>query len=98
MSVSDILGIVGGFVGIVGMIVTVGNFLSGKFKKAAGDAEWRGGVNVMLSDIKTGVSGITCDVAKIKDTLGDHGERIKAVEDSAKSAHHRIDELSGRNL
>lgn len=77
--------VVGGFVGLAG-------WLSGRDRRIARDAEWRGEVNSKLDTIM----GIKTDVASLGATAADHAERIRAVESSAAQAHHRIDEINGR--
>ena len=77
--------VIGGFVGLAG-------WLSGRDRRIAQDAEWRGEVNAKLDTIM----GIKTDVASLGATVADHGERIKAVESSAAQAHHRIDEINDR--
>jgi outer membrane murein-binding lipoprotein Lpp len=76
-------------VAIVGGIVGIAGWLAGRDKRVAQDAEWRGQVNAKLDVIV----GIKSDVADLAEKIGDHAERIKAVEASAKQAHFRIDEI-----
>ena len=64
-------------------------------KKIMNDGEWKGTVNTKLDDIKSSVSGTSLELAKINASLSEHGERLTAVESSAKQAHHRIDEIIG---
>lgn len=87
LEVSIIVALVGCFVGLAG-------WLTGRDKKIFGDGEWKGSVNTKLDDIKTSVSGSAAELAKINQAISAHGERLTAVESSAKQAHHRIDEIS----
>lgn len=74
---------VAAFTGIVG-------WLLGRDKRIAKDAEWRGQVTAKLDMLV----GIQSTMARIDAEVGSHGERISAVESSAKQAHHRIDEIN----
>lgn len=89
-SVGAVLGIIGT---VIGCFVGLAGFLTGRDKKIAGDAEWRGMVNAKLDNINTGVLGVCSDIKAIQATLAEHGQRLSSVEASAKQAHHRIDEL-----
>ena len=50
-------------------------------------------VIVKLENIGAGISEIKSDMRNVKDEVRDLRDRIIKVEDSAKSAHRRIDEL-----
>lgn len=86
---------VGVLIAIVGCFVGLAGWLAGRDKKISNDAEWKGMVNTKLDDIKNSVSGTSAELTKINAALSAHGERIKAVEESAASAHKRIDEIVG---
>ena len=80
VELSAILALLGGFVGLAG-------WLSGRDKRLTSDAEWKGTVNAKL-DI---VVNMTHNMERLENTVHEHGERLSAVESSAKQAHHRID-------
>ncbi|MBE6721903.1 MAG: hypothetical protein E7572_05385 [Ruminococcaceae bacterium] len=84
---------IGLLIAVVGCFVGLAGWLSGRDKKLTNDGEWKGTVNTKLDDIKSSVSGTTAELVKINATLNEHGERLTAVESSAKQAHHRLDEL-----
>ena len=84
---------IGMLIAVIGCFVGLAGWLSGRDKKILNDGEWKGTVNTKLDDIKTSVSGSNTELAKISETLKAHGERLTAVESSAKQAHHRIDEI-----
>ena len=86
---------IGLLIAVIGCFVGLAGWLSGRDKKILNDGEWKGTVNTKLDDIKTSVSGSNAELAKISETLKTHGERLTAVESSAKQAHHRIDEIVG---
>ena len=80
-------------IAVIGCFVGLAGWLSGRDKKILNDGEWKGTVNTKLDDIKSSVSGTNTELAKINTALTEHGERLTAVESSAKQAHHRIDEI-----
>jgi hypothetical protein len=48
-------------------------------------------MDAKLDAIASGVDDIRVDMRTMRDRLQDFGERLTAVEQSAKSAHHRLD-------
>ena len=86
---------IGLLIAVIGCFVGLAGWLSGRDKKIQNDGEWKGTVNTKLDDIKSSVSGTSAELAKINTALTEHGERLTAVESSAKQAHHRIDEIVG---
>lgn len=50
-------------------------------------------VIVKLENISAGISDIKSDMRNVKDEVKDMRDRLIKVEESTKSAHHRIDEL-----
>ena len=53
-------------------------------------------VEVQLEYIAKNVNEILCDMDEIKSDMKEHRDRILIVEQTAKQAHLRIDELTGR--
>ena len=84
---------IGTLIAVIGCFVGLAGWLSGRDKKIVADGEWKGTVNTKLDDIKSSVSGTSKELEKINSALSAHGERLTAVESSAKQAHHRIDEI-----
>ncbi len=82
IEITVLVAVIGCLAAVLGVIIT-------RDKRIAEDGEWRGSVSAKLDTI----IGIRRDVDDIKDIQHDHAERISAVEQSAKSAHHRIDEM-----
>lgn len=82
---------IGTMIGVIGSCVGLAGWLTGRDKRVANDAQWRGSVDAKLDLIV----GIKSDVAGLTTTVNQHGERITAVEESAASAHKRIDEIIG---
>ena len=52
-------------------------------------------VIVKLETIGEGVNEIKADMRNIKNDIYEIRERLTKVEESAKSAHHRVDEMKG---
>lgn len=88
IEISVLIAIVGCFVGLAG-------WLTGRDKKIAGDAEWRGSVNAKLDTIHNDIGGVSAEIKSLRSMATEHEGRLCAVESSTKSAHHRIDRLEG---
>lgn len=54
-------------------------------------------MDAKLDAIASGVDDIRVDMRTMRDRLQDFGERLTAVEQSAKSAHHRLDLIERGN-
>lgn len=77
-------------IAIIGCFIGLAGWLSGRDKKIASDSEWKGRVDAKL-DLAI---GIRQEVEDVKEVQKEHGERIAAVEQSTKSAHHRLDNIT----
>lgn len=86
VEISLLIAIVGCFIGLAG-------WLSGRDKKIANDGEWRGTVNSKLDTIHSDIGTVGGDVKCLQTVVNGHGERLTAVEESAKQAHKRLDEI-----
>lgn len=75
------LAVLGGFLGLAG-------WLSGREKRVSQEAQWRGEVNAKL-DVIVGVKN---SLEGLQDNVKAHEGRLSAIENSVKSAHHRLDE------
>lgn len=84
------------FVAIIGCFIGLAGWLAGRDKKISNDAEWKGTVNAKLDAIRSDVGEVGTDVKCLQSTLTEHGERLTAVESSAKQAHHRIDGIEAK--
>lgn len=80
---------IGTLVAIIGCFVGLGGWMAGRDKHIAQDAEWRGKVDAKLDILVSMQSSLT----SLTTTVSQHGERIKAVEESTASAHRRINEI-----
>ncbi len=61
-------------------------------EKAARDAK----INIKLDDISSDVKDIKYDISATNKKVEEIDKRVVVVEQAAKSAHHRIDRLEGR--
>ena len=84
---------IGILIAVVGCFVGLGGWLAGRDKKIANDAEWRGSVNAKLDAIRIDIGGVGAEIKCLQTSISEHGERLRAVEESTKSAHRRIDEF-----
>ena len=78
-------------IAIIGCFVGLGGWLKGRDGKIATDAEWKGTVNAKLDVIV----GIGQNVKEIDIKVNAHDSRITALEQSTKSAHHRLNKIEG---
>ena len=83
LEIGLVLSVLGGLLGVL-------SFVQSRDKSVEKDAAWRGGVDAKLHMIL----GMQKDLEGIKASLKDHEGRLSAVESSAKSAHHRLDEYA----
>lgn len=75
-------------ISIIGCFVGLGGWLSSHEKKIGEDSEWRG----IISGKLDAMLGIGQRVDKLEDKIDEHSRDIAVVAQSAKSAHHRLDE------
>lgn len=73
----------------------ISNLKRNNRKDTAEDAAQLTTVIVKLENIGDGVSEIKADMKNVKGEVQELRERLVAVEQSTKSAHHRIDGLAG---
>lgn len=84
-------------IALLGFLASV--YYSGKAGKKADmedavkRAEANTKISVKLDGIASDVRETAKNVDRLREDLAEHGSRITAVEQSVKSAHHRIDEL-----
>ncbi|MDF2591980.1 MAG: hypothetical protein K0S75_1446 [Clostridia bacterium] len=74
---------------IIGAIVNISGMVGKRESRAAADAR----MEVKLDNIYNKVDNIERRQTSFETTLQQHETRIIKVEESTKSAHHRIDEL-----
>lgn len=86
----DVLSLIMGAVGIIGAIVGITGWLSGRDKKVSADGEWRGIVNTKLDTIGTAIISVSGDIKCVQNTLDDHGKILANHETRLTNAEQRI--------
>lgn len=84
---------VGNVISLLSLLVAVVVLVKNSRKDTKGDAKREAITEAKLDGISNGVTEIRVDLRSMREELRDHGQRIAAVEGSAKSAHHRLDDL-----
>ena len=77
------------------LISLVGLMLSGR-RETRNDAASSAIIQAKLDSLITGVDDIRVEMRTMRETLGDHGERLARVEARAASNTHRLDALDKR--
>lgn len=77
------------------LISLIGLLLTGR-KDTRSDAAVNAIIQTKLDSLITGVDDIRVEMRTMRDTIGDHGERLARVEARAQSNTHRIDVLEGK--
>lgn len=83
----------GNWISLFALLVSLYVVLTNGKKDTRGNAEREARTEAKLDNISSGVTEIRVELRSMRDELKDHGQRLVAVEASAKSAHHRMDEL-----
>lgn len=77
------------------LISLVGLFLSSR-KETRSDAAANAIIQTKLDSVINGVDDIRVEMRTMRETIGDHGERLARVEARASSNTHRLDALEGK--
>lgn len=77
------------------LISFIGLLLNGR-KDTRSDAAANAIIQTKLDGIITGVDDIRVEMRTMRETIGDHGERLARLEARAASNTHRIDALEGK--
>lgn len=92
---------IGTLLALIGCFVTLATWLASRDKRAekkaekeAQEAKWQGNVSGKLDAIQNSVTGVNQLVARLDDRVDELTGRMVRVEESTKSAHHRLDEMS----
>jgi uncharacterized membrane protein len=85
----------GTIISLLAMLISAISLLIKSHKDSRTDASQEAAstarMDAKLDAIASGVDDIRVDMRTMRDRLQDFGERLTAVEQSAKSAHHRLD-------
>lgn len=93
MTTSVIIAIIGSILTVFSVGIAFLTFWFTRRKDSLDVGEWKGELKSDLNHIKNGVDELRHDTKDIKDDVQTLRERVVLVENSVKSAHHRIDEL-----
>ena len=87
--------ILGAVSSIFGMVITYLTFMHGRDKSIRQSAEENAKVSMKLDHISRGVDDIRVDLKSNEKQINYVAERVTRVEESARSAHKRLDKLEG---
>lgn len=100
METSTIISLIGLFVSVISVSAVI--YFNSKNSKHTDEKEIRERieeqtrVNLKLDEINRNTTDIKYDVSAVKKDVQSQGERLIKVEESVKSAHHRLDGLENR--
>lgn len=77
---------------VIGCFVGLGGWLSGRDNRIESDSKWKGTIDAKLDVIL----GIDKRVTVLEGEVKEHSKAIAVMDQSTKSAHHRIDSLEGK--
>lgn len=83
-------------ISIIGAAVAVGTFFIGRLTAAKTSGKQDGTMLTEIGYIKANTDEIKAEQKEQRKTNSEYAQRLTAVEESAKSAHKRIDELERR--
>ena len=81
---------------IIAMVVAFSNIRNKNYVNDRESASQITTLIVKLENIADGINEIKSDMRSMKNDVDDLRERLISVEQSAKTAHHRIDTLEGK--
>ena len=88
--------VLGVLISLIGLAFTGMGFFYARIRNAESLAQERGIITTKLDNIDKKVEGIVLSQISQQSLCSNRGERIAVVEQSAKSAHHRIDNIERR--
>lgn len=87
--------ILGAISTVFGMVITYFTFMRGRDKTIKQSAEENAKVSTKLDHISRGVDDIRIDLRSNEKQINNVSERVTRVEESARSAHKRLDKIEG---
>lgn len=96
MAFSEIISLVSVLIAFVSVLCTVRNSKRNDVQDIERRASENAIINTKLDNIQTNVSGLSAKTDLTDNNVGKLTERMVAVEESAKSAHKRIDGVEER--
>ena len=92
-TLSVLLAVTGAFMTLISVTIAIFTFYFNRKKESSDDGAYKGSLKTDIEYIKKGVDELKADNKDIKDDVDELKERIVRVEDSTKSAHHRLDTI-----
>lgn len=83
---------------MLGAFLSYSNFQRNKDKDVEEKARSDGKIDAKLDFISQSTSSLQADFKSLRFDIGGMNERLIKVEESSKSAHHRIDGLENKNI
>ena len=93
MTVTIICTLLGTFIGIVGAVLSIIGAINYYKKTVQQDTTCNTRMETTLAYIQQGVDDIRLDIKAQANKISDMDTRLTRVEESTKSAHHRLDEF-----
>ena len=84
-------------ISVIGCAVAVGTFFIGRTTAAKSAGKQDGTMLTEIGYIKANTDEIKAEQKEQRKTNSEYAQRLTAVEESAKSAHKRIDEIERRD-
>ena len=85
------------FISIIGLALSVGTIFIGRMTAAKTAGKQDGTMLTEIGYIKANTDEIKAEQKEQRKTNSEYAQRLTAVEESAKSAHKRIDEIERRD-
>lgn len=96
MSVGEIIALVGSAIAAIASLCAIGAFIVSRSKDKFNDGANDGGIKGDIKYMRNSFDDLRLDVKEVARKQDNQGERLTRVEESVKSAHHRIDGLEDR--
>lgn len=93
MNASIVIAVIGSVLTVLSVTIGMLTFYFSRKKESSSDGESKGELKSDLKHIRDGIDDLKADNKDIKDDIKDLDSRITIVEQSAKAAHHRIDDM-----
>jgi hypothetical protein len=71
---------IGTLVAVIGCFIGLAGWISKRDNKIDSDGKWKGGVDVKLNNIQSGVSGVNDRMNRMEGKFEEHEKRITRVE------------------
>lgn len=93
MTAGEIVGLAGGILAAISTVCAIIVFFTNRGKDRYKDGQDDAGIKGDIKYMRNSFDDLRLDVKEVARKQDSQGERLTRVEESVKSAHHRIDEL-----